>query len=77
MISYEPLIKTLQEQGMKRSDLRQYMSSATIAKLANHEFLSLKTIDSICRILHCRVEDVIVYVEEPEDEQSVEGNEST
>ena len=77
MISYEPLIQTLKERGVNRSDLRQYMSSATIAKLANNEFLSLKTIDSICRILHCRVEDVIVYVEEPEDEQPVEGNEPT
>lgn len=77
MISYEPLIQTLKERGMKRSDLRQYISSATIAKLANNEFLSLKTIDSICRILHCRVEDVIVYVEEPKNEQPMEGHEST
>lgn len=42
MISYEPLTNTLKERNMKRSDLRQHMSSATIAKLANNEFLSLK-----------------------------------
>lgn len=77
MISYEPLTNTLKERNMKRSDLRQHMSSATIAKLANNEFLSLKTIDTICQVLHCRIEDVAIYVEEKEDEQPVEGNEPT
>ncbi|MDO5409897.1 MAG: helix-turn-helix transcriptional regulator [Lachnospiraceae bacterium] len=77
MISYEPLIKTLQERGIKRSDLRQHMSSATIAKLANNEFVSLKTIDTICRLLHCRVDEVIVYIEENENDEPMEGNEPT
>lgn len=77
MISYEPLTQTLKERGMKRSDLRRYMSSATVAKLANNEVLSTKTLDTICKVLHCRIENVAVYVEEQEDEQPVEGNEPT
>ncbi len=77
MISYEPLTKTLQERGMKRTDLLPYMSSATIAKLANNEFLSLKTVNTICRVLHCRIEDVVIYIEENEDEQPVERKEPT
>lgn len=64
MLSYEPLNQTLKEKGMKRSDLRQYMSSATIAKLANNDILSTKTLDTICKLLHCRIEDIVVYVEE-------------
>lgn len=59
---------------MKRTDLLPYMSSATLAKLANNEFISLKTVNTICKVLHCRIEDVAVYVEENEDEQPVEGN---
>lgn len=74
MISYEPLNKTLKERRMKRTDLLPYMSSATLAKLANNEFISLKTVNTICKVLHCRIEDVAVYVEENEDEQPVEGN---
>lgn len=64
MLSYEPLNQTLKEKGMKRSELRQYMSSATIAKLANNDVLSTKTLDTICKLLHCRIEDIVVYVEE-------------
>ena len=77
MISYETLIKTLQERNMKRTDLLPYMSSRTLAKLANNEVVSVKTLDTICKVLHCRIEDVAVYVEEQEDEQPVEGNEPT
>ncbi len=77
MISYEPLTKTLKERGMKRTELLPYMSSSTLAKLANNEVLSMKTIDTICKVLQCRIEDVAVYIEENEDEQPVEGNEPT
>lgn len=77
MISYEPLTKTLKERGMKRTDLLPYMSSSTLAKLANNEVLSMKTINIICKVLHCRIEDVAVYVEEQENEQPVEGNKPT
>ena len=77
MISYEPLNKTLKERNMKRTDLLPYMSSATLAKLTNNEFISLKTVNTICEVLHCRIEDVAVYVEEQKDEQPMEGNEPT
>lgn len=77
MISYEPLNKTLKERNMKRTDLLPYMSSRTLAKLANNEVLSVKTLDTICKVMHCRIEDVAVYVEDQEDEQPVEGNEPT
>ena len=70
MISYEPLTKTLKERGMKRTDLLPYMSSATLAKLANNEFISLKPMNTICRNLHCQTEDVVVYIEENKAEQS-------
>lgn len=77
MISYEPLNKTLKERNMKRTDLLPYMSSRTLAKLTNNEIVSVKTLDTICKVLQCRIEDVAVYIEENEDEQPVEGNEPT
>lgn len=51
--------------------------AGTIVKLANNNVLSMKTFDILCKVLHCRIEDVAVYIEENEDEQPVEGNEST
>ena len=61
MISYEPLIETLKRKNMKRTDLLPYMSSATLAKLANNEFVSLKTINTICQVLGCQIQDVVIY----------------
>lgn len=72
MISYKPLTETLKERGMKRSDLRKHMSSATIAKLANNETLSLKTIGTICEILNCKIENVVEYI--PENEVEINEN---
>lgn len=72
MISYEPLTQTLKERNMKRTDLLPYMSSATLAKLANNEFVSMKTVNTICRVLRCNVQDVAVYIEDEADAQSLE-----
>lgn len=73
MISYEPLLKTLKKRNMKRSDLRAYMSSSTVAKISNNEFLSLKTIHTLCEILHCQIEDIVMYVNEDEQTEKTDN----
>lgn len=73
MISYEPLLKTLKKRNMKRSDLRAYMSSSTVAKISNNEFLSLKTIHTMCEILHCQIEDIVMYVNEDEQTEKTDN----
>ena len=40
------------------------ISGATIQRLQRGESVSTNTIDSICKLLNCRVEDVIVYLED-------------
>ena len=64
MISYEPLKHTLKKRGMKRTDLLAHMSSRTLAKLDKNEGVHTSTIEAICKALHCRVEDVMIYVED-------------
>lgn len=73
MISYEPLLKTLKKRNMKRSDLRAYMSSSTVAKISNNEFLSLKTIHTMCEILHCQIEDIVMYINEDEQTEKTDN----
>lgn len=65
MISYEPFWNTL-----KNSDESTYtliskynISSSTIDRLRKDKGISTQTIDDLCRILKCRVEDILLYKE--------------
>ena len=67
--SYNNLWKVLEDKNMTKKDLREAtgMSSATIAKLGKNENINMSSLESICRVLDCRVEDVIEYI--PEDKK--------
>lgn len=64
MISYKPLFKLLLDKDMTRIQLRQAVgfSSATLAKMSRNEYISLETIEKICKYLDCRIEDVIEII---------------
>lgn len=66
VISYARLWET-----MKRQNVTQYMlihqyhvSPGQITRLKRNESVSTHTIEMFCRILQCRVEDVMEYIEE-------------
>lgn len=65
MFSYKPLLKLLVERDMTKTQLREAtgMSMNTLAKISKNEYISMSTLDSICNYLHCRIEDVIEFVE--------------
>lgn len=66
MISYNPLWKTLINKGMNKGDLKNAtgLSFGTMASMGKNEPVNLKQIDRICKVLHCKVEDVIEYKED-------------
>lgn len=66
MISYEKLWTTMKEKGVTQYTLiKQYhVSPAQITRLKRNESVSTHTIDMFCRILSCRVEDVMEYKED-------------
>lgn len=66
MISYEKLWATMKARGVSQYALiKQYhVSPAQITRLKRNESVSTHTIDMFCRILSCRVEDVMEYVKE-------------
>ena len=51
---------------MTKSDLRKAIgiSSSTMAKMGKGENVSLDVIDKICKLLDCKVEDIIEHVGE-------------
>lgn len=64
MISYEPLWKTLEKQNKTKYYLKTYcnINSNLIYRLNNNLSITMYTLNNLCMILDCRVEDVIEYV---------------
>ena len=61
MISYKPLFRLLLERDMTKTQLREAVgfSSATLAKMSKGKYISLETVENICKYLDCKIEDVI------------------
>ena len=68
MISYQPFWNTLKERDVSTYTLiKKYnISINRLTRMRKGLPLSTVSIDEFCRILHCKVEDIIEYVEEQE-----------
>ena len=66
MISYKPFYRTLLEKGVTEYNLiyKQGISANTIHRIKHGEAISTKTLDTLCFILDCRVEQIIEYVKD-------------
>ena len=69
MISYEKLWETMKEKGITQYVLiKQYhISPGQLTRLKRNESVSTHTIEMFCRILKCKVSDVMEYIEEDDD----------
>lgn len=68
MFSYKPLLRQLLEKDMTKTQLRitTGMSMTTLAKISKNEYVSMDTLNSICKHLRCRIEDVIEFIDDDE-----------
>ena len=64
MIHYAPLWKTMAEQKVTTYTLRfkHSMSHATVQRLQADMPVSTHTLNKLCAILNCRLEDVAEYI---------------
>ena len=64
MISYAPLWKTMERKGITTYALIKHhqFSRGTLDALKHNRNITMATLNELCRILSCRVEDVVVYV---------------
>ena len=64
MISYEPFYVTLKDRKITTYKLiNQYgISRSLLDRLKHNTPISTVTLDDLCKILSCRVEDVLVYI---------------
>ncbi len=65
MIRYDPFWKTLKDRGESTYTLinKYGISSATIDRIRKGQGITTQKIDDFCKILHCKVEDIIIFVE--------------
>lgn len=68
MIIYDPFWKTLKERGESTYTLinKYDISSATVDRIRKGNGITTQKLNDLCKILKCRVEDIIEYVDENE-----------
>ncbi len=71
MIVYEPFWKTLKASGESTYTLinKHRISSATIDKLRKNKPVTTTTLNDLCRILSCRIEDILLYIPSDSDQK--------
>ena len=68
MISYSPLWATMERLGASTYTLKVKggISSSTVRRLKAGESVSTNTLDALCKILNCGIDDIIEYVPDEE-----------
>ena len=66
MIKFDKLWETMEKKGVSTYQLREKcgIDSKTIRRLKANENIETKTLNKLCSVLDCRLEDIAEYVEE-------------
>lgn len=70
MISYQPLWATMKNRGISQYKLIKdyHFSTGQLDRLRKNDSVSTNTLDMLCSILDCELEEVAVYL--PDDAES-------
>lgn len=65
-VSYDRLWKLMRANKMKKHDLAQGagLSTYMMGQLNKEEYVSLEIIAKLCKVFHCRVEDIVEIIED-------------
>ena len=71
MIDYSPFWNILKNSNETTYTLinKHKISSATIDKLRNNKPMTTTTLNDLCRILNCNIEDIIKYIPSTDDQK--------
>lgn len=63
MITYDRLWQTMKQQGVSQYDLYTHynVNRSQLNRLRRNENVEINTIDKLCNILQCRVEDIMEH----------------
>lgn len=74
-VSYIKLWKLLLDKRLKRVDLKELagISSSTLAKLGRDEYLSMESMEKICKALNADIGDIMEFTNEAEKIETDRG----
>lgn len=69
-VSYKRLFHLLIERNMTTVQFQQQagFSANIITRIKRNRYLSLDTIESICRTMHCGVDDILEFVPDTDED---------
>lgn len=64
MITYDRLWETMRKRGITQYDLYTHynVNRSQIDRLRHNKNIEVNTIDKLCNILHCQVEDIMEHI---------------
>ena len=74
MIVFDRLWDVMEKQGVSTYQLREKcgIDSKTVRRLKDNENIETKTLNKLCAILQCKLEDIAEYVpDEPQDSDTM------
>jgi putative transcriptional regulator len=71
LIVYKPFWDTLEKSKESWYTLtkKHNISSGTLSRIKNGKDISTKTLNDLCRILDCRVEEILQYIPSDNDQK--------
>lgn len=71
-VSYKKLFHVMIEKGITNAQLQKQagFSANIITRLKRDDYISLESIESICKVINCKVDDILDFVP---DHHSAEG----
>lgn len=69
-VSYKRLFHLMIEKGMTNAQLQQKagFSANIITRLKRNGYISLESIESICYVMNCGVDDILEFIPEDKEE---------
>lgn len=72
-ICYNKLFHLMIDKNMSNAQLKEKagFSANIITRLKRNEYVSMESIEQICRVLECKVDDILEFI--PEDKEGKEA----
>lgn len=63
-VTYDKLWKLLQEKNMKKIEMQRKagISGNILARMGRNEYISMESVEKICCVLQCSVDDILNFV---------------
>lgn len=63
-VSYKKLFHLMIEKNISNTELQKLagFSANIITRMKREQYISLESVESICRVMHCGVDDILEFV---------------